>query len=109
ANTGRTHRIAAYRTVFNQLGRVLIGWTLVMTVLTVGIFFFKAGDLFSRVWLISWYVSGAIALIAYRIALRALVQRWTAQGRLRRRTVIVGGGKDAEDLIEQIRASANHD
>ncbi|MCR6672914.1 undecaprenyl-phosphate glucose phosphotransferase [Devosia ginsengisoli] len=108
-NAARTHRIAAYRTVFNQIGRMLIGWTLVMTLLTVGIFFFKAGDLFSRVWLISWYVGGAALLIAFRLGLRALVQHWTAAGRLRRRTVIVGGGKDAEVLIEQIRASASND
>lgn len=108
-NAGRTHRIASYRTLLNQLGRVLVAWTLVMTVLTVGIFFLKAGDLFSRVWVVSWYVGGAALLIAYRLALRALVMRWTAMGRLRRRTVVVGGGKDAEDLIGQIRASASND
>src|SRR5690606_30153396 len=70
---------------------------------------FKAGDLFSRVWLISWYLSGAVLLVGFRIALRGLVRHWTAQGRLRRRTVIVGGGKDAEVLIEQIRESASND
>jgi Undecaprenyl-phosphate glucose phosphotransferase len=108
-NVARTHRIAAYRTIFNQISRVLFGWGIVMTVLTVGIFFFKAGDLFSRVWLISWFVSGALLLIVFRLGLRALVQRWTAQGRLRRRTVIVGGGKDAETLVEQIGGSASND
>ena len=108
-NAARTHRIASYRTLFSQIGRVLIGWTLVMTVLTVGIFFLKAGDLFSRVWLVSWFAGGAILLIAFRLTLRALVARWTAQGRLRRRTAVVGGGKDAEVLIEQIRDSASND
>lgn len=108
-NAARAHRIAAYRTVFNQISRVLIGWTLVMTVLTLGIFLFKAGDLFSRVWLISWYVGGGALLVGFRLGLRALVGRWTAQGRLRRRTVIVGGGRDAETLIEQIGASASND
>ncbi|WP_092185597.1 undecaprenyl-phosphate glucose phosphotransferase [Devosia sp. YR412] len=108
-NAARTHRVAAYRRLFTQVGRVLVGWTLVMTVLTVGIFFLKAGDQFSRVWLISWFIGGAVLLVAYRLALRALVQRWTVQGRLRRRTVVVGGGKDAENLIEQIRASASND
>ena len=108
-NIAQTHRIAAYRTAFNQIIRVLIAWTLVMTVLTVGIFFFKAGDLFSRVWLISWYLGGAVLLVAFRLALRGLVRHWTAQGRLRRRTVIVGGGADAEVLIEQIRKSASND
>ena len=108
-NAARTHRITAYRTLFTQLSRVLVGWTLVMVVLAVGIFFFKAGDLFSRVWLASWFGGGAVLLVAYRLALRALVQHWTQEGRLRRRTVIVGGGKDAETLIEQIRSSASND
>jgi Undecaprenyl-phosphate glucose phosphotransferase len=108
-NAARTHRIAAYRTLFTQISRALMGWTLVMVVLAVGIFFFKAGDLFSRVWLASWFGGGAALLIAYRLALRALVMRWTEQGRLRRRTVIVGGGTDAETLIDQIRSSASND
>jgi Undecaprenyl-phosphate glucose phosphotransferase len=108
-NAARAHRIASYRTLLSQLGRVLVGWTIVMTVLTAGIFFFKAGDLLSRVWLISWYAGGAVLLVGFRLGLRALVGRWTAQGRLRRRTVIVGGGKDAETLIEQIGASASND
>jgi Undecaprenyl-phosphate glucose phosphotransferase len=104
-NAASAHRIASYRTLFAQLGRVLVAWTLVMTVLTVGIFLLKAGNHFSRVWLVSWYAGGAAFLIAYRLSLRALVMRWTQQGRLRRRTVVVGGGKDAEILIDQIRAS----
>jgi Undecaprenyl-phosphate glucose phosphotransferase len=108
-NAARTHRIAAYRTLFGQLGRVLAAWTLVVTLVAVGIFFFKAADLFSRLWLASWFLGGALLLVAYRLALRAVVLRWTGQGRLRRRTAIVGGGKDAEALIEQVRASSNND
>jgi Undecaprenyl-phosphate glucose phosphotransferase len=108
-NAARAHRIASYRTTFNQISRVLIGWTLVMAVLTAGIFFFKAGELFSPQWLVSWFVGGAALLVAFRLGLRALVGRWTAQGRLRRRTVIVGGGKDAETLVEQINTSASND
>jgi Undecaprenyl-phosphate glucose phosphotransferase len=38
-----------------------------------------------------------------------MVKRWTMQGRLRRRTVIVGGGADAETLVEQIRSGASND
>ncbi|MEO9296560.1 undecaprenyl-phosphate glucose phosphotransferase [Devosia alba] len=108
-NAARTHRIGAYRTVLTQIGRVLAAWTLVMVVLAVGIFFLKASDLFSRVWLASWFFGGAVLLVVYRMALRALVMVWTRQGRLRRRTAIVGGGSDAEILIEQIRASASND
>ena len=109
SNAARTQRIAAYRTIFTQIGRVLASWTMIMVILAVGIFFFKASDYFSRVWLASWFIGGCGLLIGYRMVLRAMVQRWTEMGRLRRRTVIVGGGKDAEVLLDQIRASASND
>lgn len=108
-NAVRSHRVAAYRTSLPQIGRVLAAWTGVMVLLTVGLFFFKAGDLVSRVWLLSWYLSGAVALVLYRVMLRGMVQRWTRQGRLKRRTVIVGGGQDAALLIDQINAGADKD
>jgi Undecaprenyl-phosphate glucose phosphotransferase len=108
-NAARTHRISAYRTVFTQLWRVLVGWTMVMGLLTAGIFFFKAGDHFSRVWLLGWFVGGAALLVTYRMALRSLVRHWTDLGRLRRRTVIVGGGDDAKVLIDRIKNSASND
>ena len=91
-NTARTHRVPAYRTVLEQCGRVLAAWSVVITAITVGIFLFKAHDSVSRVWLVSWYALGAIVLVTFRMSLRALVRQWTAEGKLKRRTVIVGGG-----------------
>lgn len=108
-NLLRAHRITTYRRVVGQFGRVLAVWLSVMAVVTASIFFFKAGDMVSRVWLLSWFLSGAALLIIYRLALRFMVQRWTDLGRLKRRTVIVGGGRDAEVLIEQITNGADKD
>lgn len=108
-NAVRSHRIAAYRTVLSQIGRVLGAWAAVMVLLMVGIFFLKAGDLVSRVWLLTWFISGSVLLVAFRLVLRAMVQVWTEHGRLKRRTVIVGGGKDAEVLIQQIQSGAGKD
>lgn len=108
-NLLRAHRITTYRRVVGQFGRVLAVWLSVMAVVTASIFFFKAGELVSRVWLLSWFLSGAAFLIVYRLILRFLVQRWTDLGRLKRRTVIVGGGQDAEVLIEQINNGADKD
>lgn len=108
-NLLRAHRITTYRRVVGQFGRVLAVWLTVMAVVTAAIFFFKAGDMVSRVWLFSWFLSGSALLIVYRLALRFLVQRWTDLGRLKRRTVIVGGGRDAEVLIEQIKNGADKD
>lgn len=108
-NVTRTHRMPAYRTVAKQLLRVLGGWTAVFFVLMVGLFLFKASDQVSRVWLVTWYGSGAVALIAFRLALRGLVLHWSATGRLKRRTVIVGGGEAAATLIDAINKSGSGD
>jgi Undecaprenyl-phosphate glucose phosphotransferase len=108
-NGVRSHRVTVYRTLVSQIGRVLGAWAGVMLVLMVGIFFFKAGDLVSRVWLLAWFLSSGALLVAYRLLLRSIVQRLTSQGRLKRRTVIVGGGSDAALLIEQIAAGSDQD
>lgn len=108
-NITRTHRITAYRTYFKQLLRVLVSWSIVFLIVMAGLFVLKAGDMVSRVWLLSWFSIGAIGLVLFRLALRWLVMRWSADGRLKRRTVIVGGGKDAEGLIENIQRGASND
>ena len=108
-NAARTHRITAYRTAVQQTWRVLASWSLVFIVLMTFAFLLKSSDMVSRVWLVSWYASGALVLVLFRLSLRALVMQWTREGRLKRRTAIVGGGHDAEVLLEQIRASAGTD
>jgi len=108
-NGARTHRVAFYRTLPKQLFRVLAAWSLAFTIIAVGVVLFKASDMVSRVWLVSWYASGAALLILYRVALRALVLNWTRDGKLKLRTVIVGGGRDAEELINAIRMGAEND
>jgi len=108
-NAAHTHRITAYRTFVQQTGRVLAAWSAVFVILIALVFLLKGGEAISRVWLVSWYLSGGLVLVLFRLSLRALVRQWTAEGRLRRRTVIVGGGSDAEHLVEQIKTSAGSD
>ncbi|RYE07229.1 MAG: undecaprenyl-phosphate glucose phosphotransferase [Hyphomicrobiales bacterium] len=105
-NAGRTHRVAMYRTGLQQTGRVLAAWSLVFLAFLAVAFLLKGSDLVSRFWLVNWYVFGALLLVFFRLSLRQLVLQWTAQGKLRRRTVIVGGGHDAEQLVDSIRKSA---
>jgi len=108
-NMAHTHSIHIYRTALRQNGRMLAAWSLVFVAITLLAFLFKTSDQVSRVWMVSWYVSGAIVLVIYRMSLRFLVQGWTQDGRLKRRTVIVGGGPDAEKLIKAIHESADND
>jgi len=108
-NAAQTHRLSAYRTMLMQIGRVLAAWSAVFMLIAVTVFLFKGSNFVSRVWLVTWYGTGAIALVIFRLSLYALIMRWTADGKLKRRTVIVGGGRDAEELIVAIGKGAAND
>ena len=57
----------------------------------------------------AWMEVSALLLCLVRFAATWVIGRLTRAGRLVRRTVIVGGGKDAEDLIRAIAADpTNH-
>ena len=108
-NLARTHSMWIYRTGLHQAGRLLAAWSMVFVLIAVVAFLLKISDQVSRVWMVSWYASGAVTLVLFRMGLRALIAKWTKSGKLKRRTVIVGGGKDAEELIKALRESADNE
>jgi hypothetical protein len=78
--------------------------------IAIGVSFFaKSGDQFSRAWLGSFYVLGLFALIAFRRVLFLLLRRWTREGRLARRTVVVGADANGESLIRSLAAQRDSD
>jgi len=74
-NAARTHRIAMYRLGPQHICRVLAAWSTVMILLSLLAFMFKASDMVSRVWLVSWYASGALVLVLFRLSVRAVVRQ----------------------------------
>lgn len=105
----RTHRIAAYRTLVSQTALTAGAWTLALAILAVINIVFDRGETLPRAFIISFWAAGLAALALFRFALGMLIRRWTREGKLRRRTVIVGGGHDAEVLIDSIRANSTDD
>jgi Undecaprenyl-phosphate glucose phosphotransferase len=103
------YQVQAFRGHEKQYFRLASAWSVVFLILISVSFFAKAGDLFSRVWLGSFYVIGLLALLAFRRALFILVRRWTKEGRLTRRTAIVGGGEAGEALAQAIRDQGDSD
>ena len=79
-------------------------WTLVFLAAVAAVFFLKAGELFSRVWLGSWYLAGIGVLLAERLAVSSWVKAMTRAGRFDRRTAIVGGGEPANDVIRLLQS-----
>ncbi len=98
------YQVQAFRGYEKQYMRLASAWSVVFLLVIGASFFLKAGEMFSRVWLSAYYLSGFIALVFSRNILFYLVRKWTREGRLTRRTVIVGGGEPGARVIEDLRA-----
>jgi Undecaprenyl-phosphate glucose phosphotransferase len=103
------YQVSALRNFVGSFARIALAWALVIAGLMALAFFVKMGAEFSRVWIAIWYVSVFSVLFAERFGLSVLAKRWTKEGRLNRRAVIVGGGAEAEELIKALEASADTD
>jgi len=99
----------AFRTHVHQLSRLGIAWTLVFLVALAIAFFIKFEDTISRSWAAGWYIAGLAALFADRLVLTSLVRRWARGGRLVRRVIIVGGGREGETLVRALAHEADSD
>jgi Undecaprenyl-phosphate glucose phosphotransferase len=101
--------IQIFRGKLRQMTRMASSWSFVF-LLFIGISFFaKTGGAISRVWLSGFFVAGLAVLFASRLVLRTLVRRWAREGRLDRRTIIVGSDKDGENLIRALHAQEDSD
>ena len=101
--------IQVFRGQLRQMTRMVSSWALVF-LLFIGISFFaKLGDTISRVWLSAFFVIGLGSLVAERLVLRSLVRRWARDGRLDRRTIIVGSDENGENLIRALNAQDDSD
>lgn len=100
---------ASFRAPVRQGPRIAAGWSLVFVVALAAAFFLKLGDVFSRVWLIGWYVGGLALLALERAALALATRRLTRSGKLDRRTVIVGGGALADPVLRALAAQDDGD
>ena len=103
------YQINAFRRPLNQLARLISAWSLIFLLTTAVSFFLKFDQMFSRVWLLSFWAVGLAALLIFRTVLYTFVRRWMRDGRLTRRTVIVGGGTSGEDLIHALDEQKDSD
>jgi Undecaprenyl-phosphate glucose phosphotransferase len=97
------YQVQAFRGHEKQYMRLASAWSVVFLIVIGVSFFAKAGEMFSRIWLGSYYVIGLATLIGFRRLLFLAVRQWTREGRLTRRTVIVGGSDPGARVIEALR------
>ena len=103
------YQVQVFRGQLRQMTRMVSSWTFVFLLFIGASFFAKLGDAVSRVWLSGFFLVGLAALIAERVALRGLVRRWAREGRLDRRTIVVGSDESGKKLIELLNAQDDSD
>jgi len=101
--------VQIFRGQLHQMTRMISSWTFVFLLFIGASFFAKLGGEISRLWLSAFFFLGLALLIAGRLFLRALVRRWARQGRLDRRTIVVGADESGEALIEALRVQDDSD
>jgi Undecaprenyl-phosphate glucose phosphotransferase len=103
------YQVQVFRGQLRQLTLMISSWAFVF-LLFIGVSFFaKLGGEISRVWLSTFFLGGLAALVGQRLALRTLVRRWARQGRLDRRTIIVGSDHNGEELVRALKAQSDSD
>src|SRR5215472_17138973 len=107
--TADIYQVQAFRTPFSECIRLAVAMSRLFLVVAAIMFFAKLGDYYSRVWLAGFYGVGLVALVGSRMCLYGLVRHWTAEGRLDRRAVVVGGGEAGEALIEALKHQPDSD
>ncbi len=108
-HAANVYNIQAYNTPIRQTAKIGFALSMVFAVFISGLFFLKMGDLFSRVWMASWFVLGLLTLLFCRFVFAAVLQQWCKEGRIYRRAVVVGGGPEGIEVIQALEANENSD
>jgi Undecaprenyl-phosphate glucose phosphotransferase len=101
--------VQVFRGHLRQMTRMISSWTFVFLLFVCASFVVKLGGEISRLWLTAFFFFGLAALIAGRLFLRSLVRNWARQGRLDRRTVVVGADESGEQLVKALKVQDDSD
>ncbi|HWX84471.1 MAG TPA: undecaprenyl-phosphate glucose phosphotransferase, partial [Xanthobacteraceae bacterium] len=103
------YQVQVFRGQLRQMTRMISSWAFVFLLFIGASFFAKLGDEISRLWLSAFFFVGLGTLIAERLFVRSMVRGWARQGRLDRRTIIVGSDQSAEQLVAALKAQNDSD
>ena len=101
--------VQVFRGQLRQMTRMISAWAVVFLLFTGASFLAKLGGEVSRLWLSAFFFVGLAALIAERLFLRAMVRAWAREGRLDRRTIVVGSDQNGEKLVQALKVQDDSD
>lgn len=103
------YEVQVFRGQIQQTTRMISSWAFVFLLFIGASFFAKRGGEVSRLWLSAFFFIGIAMLLAERMFLRVMVRDWGRQGRLDRRTIVVGSDQNGERLVEALKVQDDSD
>ncbi|MBL4892362.1 MAG: undecaprenyl-phosphate glucose phosphotransferase [Rhizobiaceae bacterium] len=103
------YQISSLRNLLSPISKVISGFVMALTFVLLVTFFTKTANEFSRLWFGLWFVFGIGFLTLFRVVVSFYVKKLSADGRLERRAVIVGGGEPAAELIRSLESQSDND
>lgn len=103
------YEVQVFRGQLRQMTRMISSWAFVFLLFIGASFIVKLGSEISRLWLSAFFFVGLAALVIERVFLRTLVRSWARQGRLDRRTIVVGSDENGEQLVEALKTQHDSD
>ena len=103
------YQVQLFRGHLLQMTRMISSWAFVFLLFIGASFIVKLGSEISRLWLTAFFFGGLAALVTGRMFLRSLVRSWARQGRLDRRTIIVGADENGEQLVQALKTQDDSD
>ena len=101
--------VEVFRGTLRQMTRMISAWSFVFLLFIGASFFAKLGGEVSRLWLGGFFLVGLAALVGERLVLRTMVRGWARDGRLDRRTIVVGSDQNGEQLVEALKHQDDSD
>jgi len=98
------YQIQHFQASFSRIPRLLLCWCVVFIIALSLSHVARLDDASLRIWFAAFFGVGIVALISERFAVRAVLGKWAKEGRLDRRTIIVGADENGERLITALRA-----
>lgn len=101
ANVAQGFRLYDFQSLVRehgQFGRITLAWATVVTILIVVAYFTKTSEGFSRLWAATWFLTVSAGLIVVRVIAINRIESWREDGKLTRRSAVVGTGSRAEQM-----------
>lgn len=90
-----------------QIARMVLAIVGSAVALVAAAWLFQLEAYAPRGFVLGWFGLSLAGIGLVRVPVSAMVRRWTVEGRLARRAVVAGGGRQADELIAMLRRSSN--